>query len=55
MTAASIYTRYPKKGEVAEGQEMYNRHVFYHPLGGDPAKDPLDLRRRPRSRRIGRT
>src|SRR5215469_11884320 len=35
------YTRYPKKGEVAEGQEMYNRHVFYHPLGADPAKDPL--------------
>ena len=35
------YTRYPKKGEVAEGQEMYNRHVFYHPLGADPTKDPL--------------
>ena len=35
------YTRYPKKGDVAEGQEMYNRHVFYHPLGGDPAKDAL--------------
>jgi prolyl oligopeptidase len=35
------YTRYPKKGEVADGQEVYNRHVFYHPLGGDPLKDPL--------------
>jgi prolyl oligopeptidase len=35
------YTRYPKKGEVVEGQEMYNRHVFYHALGSDPAKDPL--------------
>ena len=35
------YTRYPKKGDVAEGQEMYNRHVFYHALGTDPAKDPL--------------
>jgi prolyl oligopeptidase len=35
------YTRYPKQGEVAAGQEMYNRHVFYHPLGGDPAKDTL--------------
>jgi prolyl oligopeptidase len=35
------YTRYPKPGEVAAGQEMYNRHVFYHPLGGDPAKDAL--------------
>ena len=30
------YTRYPKKGEVAEGQEMYNRHIFYHELGTDP-------------------
>jgi prolyl oligopeptidase len=36
-----FYTRYPKKGEVAEGQEVYNRHVFYHDLGNDPAKDPL--------------
>jgi prolyl oligopeptidase len=35
------YTRYPKKGDVAEGQEMYNRHVFYHELGDDPAKDQL--------------
>lgn len=35
------YTRYPKKGEVPEGQEVYNRHVFYHALGSDPAKDPL--------------
>jgi prolyl oligopeptidase len=35
------YTRYPKKGEVAEGQEVYQRHVFYHLLGSDPASDPL--------------
>jgi prolyl oligopeptidase len=35
------YTRYPKKGEVQAGQEVYNRHVFYHELGSDPAKDPL--------------
>jgi len=35
------YTRYPKKGDVAEGQERYNRHVFYHELGTDPEKDPL--------------
>src|SRR3984885_5112512 len=33
------YTRYPKKGEVPEGQEMYNRHVFYHDLGTDPEGD----------------
>ena len=35
------YTRYPKKGDVASGQEMYNRHVFYHALSSDPAKDTL--------------
>ncbi len=36
-----FYTRYPKPGDVAAGQEMYNRHVFYHALGSDPAKDTL--------------
>jgi prolyl oligopeptidase len=35
------YTRYPKKDEVAEGQENYNRHVFYHSLSSDPTKDQL--------------
>ena len=35
------YTRYPRKGDVPEGQEVYNRHVFYHELGTDPATDPL--------------
>jgi prolyl oligopeptidase len=35
------YTRYPKKGDVPEGQERYNRHIFYHDLGTDPATDPL--------------
>jgi prolyl oligopeptidase len=35
------YTRYPKPGEAPAGQEMYNRHVFYHALGSEPAKDPL--------------
>jgi prolyl oligopeptidase len=33
------YTRYPRKGEVPAGQEMYNRHVFYHLLGDDPSND----------------
>jgi len=33
------YTRYPKKGDVFAGQEMYNRHVFYHELGTDPETD----------------
>ncbi|MGA8152650.1 MAG: prolyl oligopeptidase family serine peptidase [Terriglobales bacterium] len=35
------YTRYPKKGEVPAGQEVYNRHVFCHTLGSDPAADSL--------------
>src|SRR5579863_5939031 len=35
------YTRYPKPGDVPAGQEMYNRRVFYHPLGSDPANDEL--------------
>jgi prolyl oligopeptidase len=35
------YTRYPNKGDVPEGQERYNRHVFYHLLGADPTSDPL--------------
>jgi prolyl oligopeptidase len=33
------YTRYPKKGDVPEGQERYNRHIFYHLLGTDPETD----------------
>ncbi|HEY4843815.1 MAG TPA: prolyl oligopeptidase family serine peptidase [Terriglobales bacterium] len=36
-----FYTRYPKKGDVPAGQEVYYRHVFYHALGTDPALDPL--------------
>jgi prolyl oligopeptidase len=33
------YTKYPTAGEVPAGQEMYNRHVFYHELGDDPVHD----------------
>ncbi len=33
------YTRYPKPGDVPKGEERYHRHVFYHELGNDPAKD----------------
>ena len=36
-----FYTRYPQKGEVPEGEEVYHRRVFYHVLGSDPSKDPL--------------
>jgi prolyl oligopeptidase len=35
------YTRYPKKGDVGAGQEMYNRHVFFHLLSTDPDTDDL--------------
>src|SRR5579859_1466284 len=36
------YTRYPNKGEVPPGQEMYNRHVYFH-LMGSPVEtdDPI--------------
>ena len=35
------YTRYPKKGDVPAGEEMYNRHVFFHELGTDSDTDDL--------------
>jgi prolyl oligopeptidase len=34
------YTRYPRLGSVPKEQENYNRHVFFHKLGADPALDP---------------
>jgi prolyl oligopeptidase len=43
------YTRYPKAGDVAAGQEMYNRHVFYHSAGQRSRERPAHLRRGPRS------
>jgi prolyl oligopeptidase len=36
-----FYTRYPKKGDVPEGEEVYHRRVFYHALGSDSTNDPL--------------
>ena len=36
------YTRYPKKGDLPDGQEMYNRHVFYHEISKDPEEHPED-------------
>jgi prolyl oligopeptidase len=36
-----FYTRYPRRGEVPEGQEVYHRRVFYHALGTNPSRDPL--------------
>ncbi|HSM85796.1 MAG TPA: prolyl oligopeptidase family serine peptidase, partial [Candidatus Limnocylindrales bacterium] len=36
------YTRYPRPGDVPEGQEMYNRHVFFHALGSSANADGLN-------------
>jgi prolyl oligopeptidase len=36
---AFYYTRYPKKGDVPDGEEAYHRHVFYHALGTAPDTD----------------
>jgi prolyl oligopeptidase len=33
------YTRYPAPGSVPAGEENYNRHVWFHRLGDDPAQD----------------
>ncbi|HEV2470230.1 MAG TPA: prolyl oligopeptidase family serine peptidase [Candidatus Sulfotelmatobacter sp.] len=33
------YTRYPSKGDVPAGQEMYNRHVFFHLMGSPVVTD----------------
>ena len=36
------YTRYPNKGNVLPGQEVYNRHVFFHLLGSPvDSDDPI--------------
>jgi prolyl oligopeptidase len=35
------YTRYPAPGDVPEGEEPYHRAIHFHPLGADPAADPL--------------
>jgi prolyl oligopeptidase len=35
------YTRYPAQGSVPAGQENYDRRVFFHRMGSDPAKDAL--------------
>jgi prolyl oligopeptidase len=36
---AFYYTRYPALGSVPKGKENYYRHVYFHRLGDDPAKD----------------
>jgi len=33
------YTRHPRPGELAPGEEWYHQHVWLHRLGDDPASD----------------
>ncbi len=40
-SSAFYYTRYPKPGEVPQGEENYHRQVYHHELGDDPDEDPL--------------
>ncbi len=49
------YTRYPKKGEVPDGQEMYNRHVFFHQLGSRSGHRRSKSSAKGAIRRTGRT
>lgn len=35
------YVRYPEKGSVPPGDEMYNRKIFRHELGANPEHDPM--------------
>ncbi len=35
------YVRYPEKGTVPPGDEMYNRKIYRHVLGTDPDQDPM--------------
>jgi prolyl oligopeptidase len=35
------YVRYPAKGSVPPGDELYNRKIFRHVLGTDPDRDPM--------------
>lgn len=35
-----FYTRYPRPGDVPEGDENYNQRLYFHTLGRDPSLDP---------------
>jgi len=35
------YTRYPRRQDVAAGEEYYHRKVFHHRLGDNPERDPV--------------
>lgn len=37
--SAFYYTKFPAPGSVPKGQEMYNRHVFFHKLGANTNGD----------------
>ena len=40
-TSGFYYTRYPNKGDVPAGQEVYNRHIYFHLLGSPVESDNL--------------
>jgi prolyl oligopeptidase len=40
-TSGFYYTRYPNKGDVPAGQEVYNRHIYFHLLGSPVETDNL--------------
>lgn len=46
------YTRYPKKGDVPAGEEMYNRRRLLSPTGQRSGKRPFDFWRRTRPARM---
>src|SRR5215831_8081350 len=52
--AGFYYTRYPKKGDVPAGQEMYNRHVFSTNLAPIPTQKTAPSSARAAIPRTGR-
>lgn len=39
-SAGFLYTRYPAKGDVPAGEEVFHRHVYHHRFGTDWRADP---------------
>src|SRR6185436_8239598 len=43
--AGFFYTRYPRPGEKPPDELGFNVHVYWHPLGADPAQDHYEIGR----------
>ena len=41
--AGFYYTRYPRPGERPSDELGFHVHVYFHPIGGDPAHDRFEL------------